>query len=95
MSTPAIRFYLFSQAPSHQRGKLVFLLRRALDCWCHPHTMSKTKLSPKRNLGLAYSLARERYAALGVDADQALKQLATILISMDCWQGDDVGAEVS
>ena len=53
--------------------------------------MSKTKPSPKRNLGRAYTLARERYAALGVDTDQALKQLATIPISIHCWQGDDVG----
>lgn len=39
----------------------------------------------------AYSLARERYAALGVDAEQALKWLGTISISLHCWQGDDVG----
>jgi L-rhamnose isomerase len=39
----------------------------------------------------AYALARERYAALGVDADQALQRLATIPISLHCWQGDDVG----
>jgi L-rhamnose isomerase len=53
--------------------------------------MRKTKASPKRNLKQAYTLARERYAALGVDADQALKLLATIPISIHCWQGDDVG----
>lgn len=39
----------------------------------------------------AYALARERYAALGVDTDQALKALARIPVSMHCWQGDDVG----
>jgi L-rhamnose isomerase len=44
-----------------------------------------------RKLDQAYSLARERYAALGVDVDQALKTLAGIAISMHCWQGDDVG----
>src|SRR5437899_1947494 len=53
--------------------------------------MSKTKPSRKQNLGQAYTLARERYAALGVDTDQALKQLAQIPISIQCWQGDDVG----
>jgi len=37
-----------------------------------------------------YRLARERYAALGVDTDQALKTLARIPISPHCWQGDDV-----
>jgi L-rhamnose isomerase len=38
----------------------------------------------------AYALARERYAALGVDVDAAIKQLATIPVSIHCWQGDDV-----
>jgi L-rhamnose isomerase len=39
----------------------------------------------------AYALARERYAALGVDTDHALARLAGIPISLHCWQGDDVG----
>lgn len=39
----------------------------------------------------AYVLAQERYAALGVDTEQALAQLAGIPISLHCWQGDDVG----
>ena len=39
----------------------------------------------------AYALARERYAALGVDTDRALDTLARIPISLHCWQGDDVG----
>lgn len=39
----------------------------------------------------AYALAREKYAAIGVDTEKALKRLATVAISMHCWQGDDVG----
>jgi L-rhamnose isomerase len=39
----------------------------------------------------AYALAKERYAALGVDTDQAIAKLARIPISLHCWQGDDVG----
>ncbi|MBI5929835.1 MAG: L-rhamnose isomerase [Chloroflexi bacterium] len=39
----------------------------------------------------AYQLAKERYAAIGVDTDVALAQLSTIPISLHCWQGDDVG----
>ena len=39
----------------------------------------------------AYQLARERYAALGVETDRALSQLETISNSLHCWQGDDVG----
>jgi len=50
-------------------------------------SMSKTS----RKLDQAYLLALERYAALGVDTDQALKTLRGIPISLHCWQGDDVG----
>jgi L-rhamnose isomerase len=39
----------------------------------------------------AYAQAKERYAALGVDADAAMDTLAGISISLHCWQGDDVG----
>ncbi|MBO5197765.1 MAG: L-rhamnose isomerase [Lachnospiraceae bacterium] len=38
-----------------------------------------------------YLDAKERYAAIGVDTDAALKALAAAPISMHCWQGDDVG----
>lgn len=38
-----------------------------------------------------YELAKERYAALGVDTDVVIRQLAEIPISLHCWQGDDVG----
>ncbi|PWH18600.1 MAG: L-rhamnose isomerase [Anaerolineae bacterium] len=43
------------------------------------------------NIQQSYTLARERYAALGVDTDSALKTLETVAISLHCWQGDDVG----
>jgi L-rhamnose isomerase len=39
----------------------------------------------------AYEIARERYAALGVDTESALNRLESISISLHCWQGDDVG----
>jgi L-rhamnose isomerase len=39
----------------------------------------------------AYALAKEQYAGFGVDTDAALKRLATVPISLHCWQGDDVG----
>ncbi len=38
----------------------------------------------------AYDLARERYAALGVDVEAALETLRGVPISLHCWQGDDV-----
>jgi L-rhamnose isomerase len=43
------------------------------------------------NLQSAYSLAKEHYAALGVDTEQALASLENVSISLHCWQGDDVG----
>ncbi len=39
----------------------------------------------------SYEIARERYAALGVDTEAAMRQLAKVAISLHCWQGDDVG----
>jgi L-rhamnose isomerase len=38
-----------------------------------------------------YAQAKEQYAAIGVNADKALKQLESLSISLHCWQGDDVG----
>ncbi len=38
-----------------------------------------------------YSLARESYAAIGVDTEAALATLARTPVSLHCWQGDDVG----
>jgi L-rhamnose isomerase len=49
----------------------------------------------------SYSLAQQAYADFGVDTEAALARLATIPISLHCWQGDDVagfenaGAELS
>jgi len=40
---------------------------------------------------IAYQLAKERYAELGVDTEQAMRVLADVPISLHCWQGDDVG----
>ena len=38
----------------------------------------------------AYELAKESYAAIGVDTDGVLEKLKNIKISVNCWQGDDV-----
>ena len=45
----------------------------------------------REHTGAAYTLARQRYADLGVDTDAALRRLADVAISLHCWQGDDVG----
>jgi L-rhamnose isomerase len=39
----------------------------------------------------AYQGAIGRYAELGVDTEAALERLASVPISLHCWQGDDVG----
>lgn len=38
-----------------------------------------------------YEYAKELYANLGVNTEDALRQLSRVKISMHCWQGDDVG----
>ena len=45
----------------------------------------KTELIEK-----AYAIAKERYAAIGVDTDRALEILKHTPISLHCWQADDV-----
>jgi len=38
-----------------------------------------------------YELAKEQYAAIGVDTEKALEGMKNVVISMHCWQTDDVG----
>ncbi|RTY60364.1 MULTISPECIES: L-rhamnose isomerase [Pantoea] len=38
----------------------------------------------------AFELAKQRYADIGVDVDQAMARLDSVPVSMHCWQGDDV-----
>jgi L-rhamnose isomerase len=45
----------------------------------------------KELINKSYQLAKEQYAELGVDSDKVLKQLDDIVISLHCWQTDDVG----
>jgi L-rhamnose isomerase len=45
----------------------------------------------KDQIKKSYLLAREQYAELGIDTEKVLKQLDEIVISLHCWQTDDVG----
>ncbi|MGA1978430.1 MAG: L-rhamnose isomerase [Bacteroidales bacterium] len=45
----------------------------------------------KDELLKAYESAKEQYAQLGVNTDEAIKKLDQIKISLHCWQTDDVG----
>jgi L-rhamnose isomerase len=38
----------------------------------------------------AYLIAKQRYADVGVNTDDAMERLSKIAISLNCWQGDDV-----
>lgn len=38
----------------------------------------------------AYEVAKERYAAIGVDTEKVLEQMQNFHLSMHCWQADDV-----
>lgn len=37
-----------------------------------------------------YNLVKEKYAAIGIDTELAIKILESVSISVHCWQGDDV-----
>ncbi len=39
----------------------------------------------------AYQIAKEQYAGFGVDTDAVIKQMNDVVISLHCWQTDDVG----
>ncbi len=43
------------------------------------------------NICKAYELAKEQYAAIGVDVDKAIDLVDKLPLSIHCWQGDDVG----
>lgn len=44
----------------------------------------------KENINKSYEIAKEMYAAYGVDTDKALEKMRDIPISIHCWQGDDL-----
>lgn len=50
--------------------------------------MQDTKLTTEE-IEKRYWLAKETYAAYGVDSDLALEIIRSIPISLHCWQGDD------
>ncbi len=39
----------------------------------------------------SYALAKEQYAELGVNTDRVIKMMEEVVISLHCWQADDVG----
>lgn len=45
----------------------------------------------KEQVEKSYQLAKEQYAALGVDTEKVISDLNKLEISLHCWQTDDVG----
>ena len=44
-----------------------------------------------KNIVGAYKIAKDKYAEFSVDTDKVLETLKKIPISIQCWQGDDIG----
>lgn len=44
----------------------------------------------EQNLNTAYQIAKENYASLGVDTEEAIAKLQNVSLSLHCWQADDV-----
>ena len=44
----------------------------------------------KESANKAYAIAKERYAAYGIDTEKVLEQMQNFHLSMHCWQADDV-----
>lgn len=45
----------------------------------------------KQRIQQAYQLAKEEYAELGINTDVILERMKEVVISLHCWQTDDVG----
>lgn len=45
----------------------------------------------KDRIEKVYQLAREQYAEIGVDTEKAVERMKDVVISLHCWQTDDVG----
>lgn len=45
----------------------------------------------KNRIEKVYQLAKEQYAAIGVDTEKAIEKMNEVAISLHCWQTDDVG----
>ncbi|HAQ20725.1 MAG TPA: L-rhamnose isomerase [Prolixibacteraceae bacterium] len=45
----------------------------------------------KSRIEAAYQLAKEEYAELGVNTDAVLQKMNDVVVSLHCWQTDDVG----
>jgi L-rhamnose isomerase len=45
----------------------------------------------KEDIEKSYKIAKEQYAAIGIDTDKVIADMDNVVISLHCWQTDDVG----
>lgn len=45
----------------------------------------------KSDIEQSYKLAKEQYAELGINTDKVIDEMGKVIISLHCWQTDDVG----
>ncbi len=55
-----------------------------------PWRESAPPMTSEREVKAAYALARDRYAAFGIDTDRAVRRALATPVSVHCWQADDV-----
>ncbi|MDR3626964.1 MAG: L-rhamnose isomerase [Ignavibacteriaceae bacterium] len=48
-------------------------------------------MQDKQSIAKTYEYAKQQYALLGINTDEAIEKLDKISISLHCWQTDDVG----
>ena len=48
-------------------------------------------MSNDKTIEKSYEIAKNIYAAIGVDTEAAINRLVKIPVSLHCWQGDDLG----
>ena len=51
----------------------------------------KMKRMKKEEIEKSYDIAKQKYAAIGIDTDKVISQMSDVVISLHCWQTDDVG----
>jgi L-rhamnose isomerase len=48
-------------------------------------------MEKKELISASYALAKEQYAAIDVNTDEAVERMKQVVVSLHCWQTDDVG----
>jgi L-rhamnose isomerase len=56
-----------------------------------PEFLLKPLKMKKEIVKKSYQLAKEQYAELGIDTDKVISDMDKLVISLHCWQTDDVG----